>query len=239
MAEQNKNINLSALVSEHIADEQYAIEKRCWVELHGMLADFTGFAGLRLGAPPTPPQPKLPNKLFKILARYAGDLFRCESKYYPKSDRLEYWLSELVIKIERRVMDSIGLIEKQSFGTLAYHATRDEMRAAVQSSLLKQCEAIVKQGRFPAVREPSASIDRTITEAEIQQKERIQFVHSTAHRLEALLKESQMTNEEVAGAIGISVRSLYRHLNGGAIRKANRKAYGDLLSQKLGRKVTL
>ena len=204
---------------EEIKVDQYAVHQSCWADLQPLcvnrLADV--FASLN-GKLSKPPMPKQPIKLLNLLKGYALFLFRREEKHYPDSAELALWRSSLAETIEDMVMDNVAKIES-GMRSLQFHASLDQMRESVREALAYELG--------------------DLSHKESQQKERLQLEQSTAHRLEVLIEESRMKNEEVAAAIGISVRSLYRHLDGGTIRKANQQAYVDFLSQKLGRKVTL
>src|SRR5450759_4632565 len=80
-----------------------------------------------------PPLPKQPVRLFRILGEYACALFNTEAGKYPISDELESWLRGLAERVEVRAVNAA--LQDSLWGTLTYHATREEMRAAVHKVL--------------------------------------------------------------------------------------------------------
>lgn len=64
-------------------------------------------------------------------------------------------------------------------------------------------------------------------------------VSPLANQLRVLRDESNLTTDQIAERIGIDPRNVYRHLKGVIPRPSQMKAYEELFTETLGRKITL
>jgi len=78
------------------------------------------------------PPPKRPVALCRTLGSYACALFDVEAKKYPEHLRLERWFTSLTYRVEENVMKRVT---RRTLANLSYHATGDQMRAAIREAL--------------------------------------------------------------------------------------------------------
>jgi hypothetical protein len=92
---------------------------------------------------PTPDMPPQPLMLFGIVKRYAIALFACEDSRYPQTEELPSWRDALAIRTEKSVEEGIRRFEKSS-RSLRFHASLDEMTAAVRVGLAEHVDKLAK-----------------------------------------------------------------------------------------------
>jgi len=220
-----------------IALAQYEVDQKYWAELQPLRVSSLALLNADLKGQPLPP--KRPIQLLKILREYAGALFDVEATKYPPGPELARWLLDLGKRIEARVINS----PQPHFGeTLTYHATAEEMEKAVHDSLKSHIEDfMVGFPRIPsplistdAARLPPTAVGQPVPPREAQRGETI------SEQIERLRNECRLAVEDLAEAIDLTPRSVYRHLSGGAHpRKRQLAAYEKVFSEKLKRQVHL
>jgi hypothetical protein len=126
---------LGAELYESIEREQYKIHKHYWDILHPLAVP------LHFASGPRPP--KQPIHVRRILGDYARELFDIEAATYPDDKRLSQWFAALALRIETIIFGKLSEITRSTglaFHSLDYHATKDEMRAAIRAALAKHIE---------------------------------------------------------------------------------------------------
>ena len=104
------------------------------------------------GTPPAPPQaprPRLPQKLFDILGRYAVALFDCQYRRYAEAER-HAWGSALVSRTFQTVVNKIAWLETETpSASLTYHASLDHIHGAIRKALLAHFQSLTRNVMAP------------------------------------------------------------------------------------------
>lgn len=228
---------LGADIYEAIALAQYEVDQKYWAELQPLRVSSLALLNADLKGQPLPPKQSL--HLLKILGEYAGALFDVEARKYPPGPELARWLLDLGERIEARVLESL---QPNFSGTLAYHATAEEMGKAVHNPIKSHIEdSTAGSPRIPpplmstgAVQLPQTAVGQPEPPGEVQRGATIR------EQIEMLRNECRFTVEDLAEAIRVSTRSVYRHLSGDADpRQRHLAAYEKVFSEKLKRQVHL
>lgn len=136
---------LGADVRERIRSARYEIDKTYWARLQSLVVLPEAYiANYTIGTPIPPTQPR---SLYRMLGKYACDLFDAESNAYPHDDKLEDWLWNLAEEIKETIKTTLW---SGHLGALTFHATHEQMEAAVSDSLQFHVQArIAKVSNTP------------------------------------------------------------------------------------------
>jgi DNA-binding transcriptional ArsR family regulator len=203
---------LDADVYEEIKVEQHEIDKRYLTELE--LLRVSPLTRLREDMSGLPPSPTRPLYLLRLLREYACARFDAEARRYPSGNELPQWLLNLGERIEARVSEFLragpGLR-----GSLDYHATLEEMKTAIHESLRSRIEDC-RLG-FRQILSSQILNDRiTSSPAGVGGSSETQRHGTVGEQIRKLSDECRLTVEELAEAIEVSPRTVYRHLAGDA-----------------------
>ena len=213
---------------EEIAECQGMVHKDYYAQLAKMKAgpDHKTMLGLLIAADatPTPPEPKLPIKLCKILTQYAISLFNCEvTRYDLKHPDLNHWIRDLIRRTETIVMESVNDIDKHgSLKKLTHHASYQHMRAAVKEGLKSKISGAPQ----PSFRQLLKVASGPIALAKnIQAKPNNAFSappKTISERLDDAVLKENISHEEQAVRIGIGRSTYFEVKKGGGGRKSKR-----------------
>jgi len=133
--------NLGLRVYTEIEAKQTEIDTKYWRQLRELQV-FIGADTLEFGfLNPQQPPPKLPMYVLSVLADYAVELFTVESNSYPRDPRLKNDLENLGMRVRRRVMDAVTLLESNGLNSLRYHNVKiSDMSAAIDEALRRPAE---------------------------------------------------------------------------------------------------
>lgn len=219
---------LTPYIREVILAEQFRIQESYWQELEPMCApEFMAAVvyqpgSLFKGGPRMPAQPLI---LFGVLGSFARDLFDAEVRHYDQSFLYDRTLYALATHIETFCTAKVNEMTTP-LKSLGHHATQDAMRTAVRTALTTHVMEILGRQQHPRPRKmPTGTIAASTPRANEISKTGL----SLQERLQALVDETNVTADDIATAVKLDVRSVYRHLAGGIIRKKNRKAYEAFL----------
>jgi hypothetical protein len=236
--EKNREPWLDPTILEEIETRRFSVHKRFWDELAPLrfLLDNSSldkFASLMPGdkSPPQPPMPKQPLRLCKILVRYADELFQMEYTFYYDAPDAAVWSSSLAARVEQLVVDNVDRI-----GDLTFHATHDQMRTAMREGLLEIYGALIAPLTPDPVPQSPAVIVIPEASPKVQMAEQIMALFKEV----GLVNESGLAVKDVATALGVRPKSVYRHIDGDAYpREGHLDAYEKFFSEALGRPITL
>ncbi len=187
-----------------------------------------------------PLPPKRPAHLSETLCAYACALFDVEAGRYPLEPTLSVWLQNLANRVEASVISRAfqpGILSGFHEGldaTLEHHAPKEQMREEVSKALQSNLQPYLLRHSAAALAETAiishpAKVSRDATADKPLSKQ-----------LAELCEECLWTVEELAEAIELSPRSVYRHLSEDATpRKRQLAAYEKAFSTKLKRQVLL
>ena len=229
---------LDADVYEAISVEQHEVDRRYWTELQPLrVSSLTSFSEEIKGLPPPPPQPI---RLFKILEEYACALFDAEATKYPPSREHPCWLHDLGERIEARVINSL----RPNFsGTLTHHATAEEMAKAVHDSLIshvEDCISGIQRLPSPPISTGAVQLSPTANGQPVITSREAQRYKTIGEQIKKLCNDCLVSVEELADAIHVSPRSVYRHLSDSdRPSKRHWAAYEKYFTAKLQRPVRL
>lgn len=227
--------NLGLFAYEEIEAALHEIDKTFWQALSEMLQPISGvieFVTRMSGKGPLPP--KRPQKLCTTLYVYAQELFRKEASQYPQSPQLQHWLSKLAERIGERVMQTVYQLENNNrLQTLTYHGvSHDKMKETVDEALKS---ILASRSQHP--QQQSTCPEAQFTPKPIESERNKDDLPT---QLASLMNECHLTAEQVAVSLGVTPRSVFRHLSGEAKpRKNHLIAYEELFSKKLKREVRL
>jgi hypothetical protein len=133
--------NLGLRVYIEIEAKQAEIDTKYWRQLRELQV-FIGADTLEFGfLNPQQPPPKLPMYVLSVLADYAVELFTVEANRYPRDPRLKNDLENLGMRVRRRVMDAVTLLESNGLNSLRYHNVKiSDMSAAIDEALRRPAE---------------------------------------------------------------------------------------------------
>jgi hypothetical protein len=159
------------------------------------------------------------------LREYASAMFDCKAQQFkiiaPNETILREWLNQIAAAVQRNVI-------RETDGRFEYvRATIKQRKQIVAEVLKRRIEHWV--GSFRSDR--PAEYKQTD-----QQDRRESFL---GNQLKALCEEARLTVEQLAEAIGVEPRSVYRHFTGTPPRKRQIAEYEKVLSRKLHRLVRL
>jgi hypothetical protein len=193
-------------------------------------------------APDEPVPPQQPQHLLHEIEWYAERLFKVEADHYEqfRSD-IQYggWLAALANRVRVRVLNNLDTLESGVPGTmiLGYHGlTTPRIEEYLMLSLAQQ-RLQYEQGISPS--QQGAAVFSSSSEVP-NQSESPSSAEPLAEQIKRLKDECDITVEEIAEALGVVPRSIWKHLSGTTVpRREHLTAYERLFTDRLGRSVTL
>jgi DNA-binding transcriptional ArsR family regulator len=202
----------------------------------------------------TPVPPQAPEHLRNQIHWYATDLFKTEADQYEqfRSDvRYGGWLSNLSDRTRERVMKALDRLESSdplakmigvtgSRGLiLGYHGLTTQGVEEELRIMLLELRGQYERGTAPGQTSAADVLPPPQVQAEspkLSEPSR----ESLAEQIKRLKDECDITAEEIAEALGVVPRSIFKHLSGKAVpRRGHLVAYERLFTDRLGRSVTL
>ncbi len=196
---------------EQISVARYELHKRYWKEL-------ASFAYVP-NAPDEPPIPTQPKTFLKTLKRYALDLFECEYGRYSSAPKRHLWAGNLAERVERMVMENVSKLEANA-GSFNIQASNNEIHHSVHTAL----DVYVSSLALPEA--DRVSLATASEESANGEAGGLSF----ADALSELKRKTGMTDPQIAVAVNLTVRSVYKHRAGGRIRATNQAAYRALFA---------
>jgi hypothetical protein len=173
--------------------------------------------------------------LLSRIQNYAAKLFLREADQYEqfrKNQNYAPWLGKLEERVIARVLRTIAAIEQANKpATLTYHELSDEeIMQGLGQTLFEIRSRYVWREIGPNVAPPIPPAGSDAAEAKL----------STGEQIIQLLAECGMTHDQMAEALDIDVRQIYRHCAGETTpRQSNVVGYQRVFSEKLGRSVRI
>jgi hypothetical protein len=195
-------------------------------------------------SPDSPVPPPTPEQLLSMIRWYASMVFGTEADQYGqfKEDRrYPAWLSHLA---DRTILRVLSAVEKLDGGDpeallLAYHGVEKNRIKQDLKAMLSEIRSQYELGIAPSQRKNVPSSIQTAEPPATPQPSLLQQ-ESVAEQLKRLQADCRLTAQEMADALRIDLRSIFRHLGGKALpRRRHLAAYERLFSDKLGKSVTL
>ena len=210
---------------------------------------------LFLVANPLSPRQRKPAQLKLALRSYASSLFDCEAKFYCKHAgeraKLQSWLEGLAACIEAEVAKEIASRTSGILTGYDFHCTAEERSAAIADALKERIDYWIKA----AEADPKVTTawewtgrGKPISLAQMRTTElpaaspiaQGAEAATLAAQIDRLRVECRWTVEKLAEKIGVSPRSVQRHLSGGAAPYSRHiAAYEHEFSKQLRRKVVI
>ncbi len=212
-----------------------------------------GVAAMMSGSIPTPQPPPQPIRLSKILCNYAIALFNCEWSYHPKNALVtaaDY--GDIAKRTENLVEQNVKEFERKSFRSLQFHGSLNLHMEKVRGALSEHVRSLTVVSVNATSPTEVAMITAGLADSNVSgpapEKHQLQLpppqqqeprLFSAVHEhLQALLDESGIDVQTAAKALGVTPKSIYRHLNGTAHpRRAHLSKYEDLFTRTCGRDV--
>lgn len=154
---------LSPSDNKSIESAQIRIDEHYWKRLVNLQVSASTAGVVHLSFPdlkPKPPEPKRPNALRSVIARYAYNLFVVEAARYPTDNHLEHFLTELGNRTTERVVHNIISIEEAGQApfrraSLEYHGLSLEHMREIAN---EEIESLIN-GRLEQIRPPLTPAD--------------------------------------------------------------------------------
>ena len=226
---------LDLLTIEEIEQAAYKIDEKYWPLI-------LEFRHARFYPPSVPVPPRRPSQLLKTFQSYAQELFNAEAaKYKPfrLDGRFPTWLARLSDRIAVHLQKVwVQLEESDPKSTLLAHGVSNlSMDGSVRDALWDRLNYF--RSKDSGHQEPPPAPDQTANQTE--SAENSKPIHeSMADQLKRLQAECNLTAQELADAVGVDLRSIFRHLSGQALpRRTHLATYSKLFSEKLGKTVIL
>jgi hypothetical protein len=226
---------LDSYTCEKIDSELHKFDELYWPKITAMRVK-------NYYPPDDPVPPPQPDHLLHEIEWYAERLFKVEADYYEQfRNELSYggWLSCLAARITKRVMKNLKTLESGVSGTMivGYHGLAmphiEELLMLKLNEQRRQYEQGVSDSqRGAAVFSSSSEVPN--------QAENPKSTESLAEQIKRLKEECDITAEEIAEALGVVPRSIFKHLAGDTVpRRGHIAGYERLFTDRLGRSVTL
>jgi hypothetical protein len=225
---------LDSYTCEKIDSELHKFDELYWPKI-------TAFRVKIYYAPDEPVPPQRPQHLLHEIEWYAERLFKVEADYYERlrSD-IQYglWLDGLANRVRARVLKNLETLESSVPNTsiLGYHGlTKPRIEEYLMLMLTKYRlqyeQGISDSQRGAATFSSSAQVPN--------QSGSPKAAEPLAEQIKQLKDECDITAEEIAGALGVVPRSIWKHLAGTTLpRRGHLAAYERLFTERLGRLVT-
>ena len=214
-------VGFTEAVLEEINEDQYKIDHEYWPEITAMQAPQMGGGPDSRGTPPGPPQaprPKLPQKLFRILGRYAAASFECHYRRYTEAEK-QTWGPALVNLTFQTVVNKIDWLERETpSASLTYHASLGHIRGAIRKALLAHFRSLPRPGVKIALSPPEAPAESSVAEPTVRREakpEKAGKVEHAARRQQFMapfLKKETLSS--IATGSELTHSSLHRWHNG-------------------------
>jgi hypothetical protein len=224
---------LDPIIKEQIDQKLYEIDQRYWRLIRNFrIPKFIPIS--------SPVPPRRPAHFRFCLISYAQALFETEVPYYePFRSNRNYpiWLSWLEGRISKRVQNAVEIAEREdAAATLGHHGiSLPEIPEILRNRLGELTGKYIQQDAGPHPQTVPTAQPETVTAPG-----ETPAIESLPDQLNRLMDECAMTREEVADALDVDVRQVYRHCAGETIpRRTNLLAYQRLFSERLGRAVTV
>jgi DNA-binding XRE family transcriptional regulator len=226
---------LDPITYEQIRELLYKVDQRLWP----MIADFRVPRFIPLS---TPVPPQRPLQLIRNLQSYASMLFKTEADQYEQfrdDGRYPAWLRGLGERVLARVLEAFERIEQGDANfTLSYHGIAHPTMISELRKILGDL-VYLYTWKDSAERTPAESFAPNPTLA-VGKEEASDNGEPIAAQIKRLQAECDITAADMAEALEVDERSIYRHLAGKAKpRRKQIKAYEKLFSKLLQRSVTL
>ena len=236
---------------EEITVAQYHIHQEFWKEF-GLVAYplLLNLAGGLIGNAPVPQMPRQPFRVTEIVVRYALELFRCEYDRIPKRPSPEPHYADIAARIENLAAENIREFEKKGLFSLAYHCHINDLIKSVRMALNQHIESLpvvfVEDANSPTgyfgIRVDRPNQSRQIAPpipSDPSPSSLPEPIVSTKEQLRHLFSQSGMKPKIAAKALGVTVRSINRHLSGTVPRQSHIDSYEKLFTEAIGRPVRI
>lgn len=181
-----------------------------------------------------PPPPRRLGQLTIILQSYAEALFRAEAIHYPDDPRLKEWLVHLASRTIKRMIQRIHELEAagKPRQSLVYHGLQ---QSHMQPIILEALWTVIRDWPKPVYEDTRIKKEEPAVVAPSNPS-----TESLSKQIDDLREEARLTVEDLAEALDVAPRSIYRHLSGKTEpRKRQIAAYEKLFSARLNRVVRL
>ena len=179
----------------------------------------------------SPPTPKRPQALRRVLYHYAASLFESEATFYPHdSDDLAHWLGKLRRRIIERTLQTVTEVEASGRirnVSLNHHGvTESDMRLTIETALLEQTEARLVAAMTDRVKtrlaNAAAPADAGATLKEGKPKRISTTIHcpKAARKMEDYIVKKGLDQTKFAIRAGTTDRTLRRFRKTGRIKRA-------------------
>ena len=188
---------------------------------------------------PSPVPPQQPLHVLGTVSAYASQLFYVEAREYSRDPQLGHWLEKLAERIKERVLRAVDKIDASPTAKrLSYHGvTTAQMRETIDAALQLAIEKQLRQAAAPDSQ--TRTKEQVIRTQSATMPSEIAADQPISKQIAELCDECRWTVEELAEAVELSPRSVYRHLSEDAApRKRQLAAYEKAFSTKLKRQVT-
>jgi hypothetical protein len=186
---------------------------------------------------PVPPPAR--QHLLNEILRYANALFRAEADEYEEfqSDgRYPAWLSRLSDRMVARIKTTLDRLDDSDPDALLliYHGLQWPHIEKELRMLLWEIAKQYEQGNVQPI-----AVEAALSQSGLKQQDTTP-TETLAAQIKRLQNECEFTAEEMAEALKVEPRSIYKHLAGQTVpRRNHRAAYEKLFSERLKRSVTL
>jgi hypothetical protein len=194
--------------------------------------------------PDTPVPSPAPEILLGAIRCYATMLFGTEADQYDQfrpDGRYPAWLLRLAERTIAHVWSAVAKLEgwNQDEMLLGYHGLTKEKIEQDLKTVLWGIAAQYEQGIAPSQRKAAAGPAPPPAQPEPEAAKTSIPQESVADQLKRLKVECRLTAREMADALKVNLRSVFRNLNGAMPRATQIAAYEKLFSDRLGRTITL
>jgi DNA-binding transcriptional ArsR family regulator len=225
---------LAPYICEKIDAELHKFDELYWPKI-------TAFRVKMYYAPDEPVPPQRPQHLLHEIEWYAERLFKAEADYYEqlRSD-IQYgsWLDGLANRVRARVLKNLDTLESSVSGTmiLGYHGLtkpriEEHLMLTLSKYRLQYEQGIADSQRGAATSHHLLNVPNQSGSPKASEP--------LAEQIKRLKDECDITAEEIAEALGVVPRSIWKHLAGTTVpRRGHLVAYERLFTERLGRSVT-
>jgi hypothetical protein len=228
---------LTPLACEAIDQLLYRVDERHWPTITAMRVK-------KYYPPDSPVPPPAPKQLLGAFRWYSSMVFGTEADQYDqfrKDGHYSTWLSSLAERTIARVLSAIKKLDESDPEALllAYHGICNDEIEQDLKTMLGEIRSQYEQGIAPSQRKNVLSFTPTAGPPEAPQPSAPQQ-ESVAEQLKRLQADCDLTAQEMADALRVDPRSIFRHLAGETRpRRTHLAAYEKLFSERLGKPITL
>jgi hypothetical protein len=181
-----------------------------------------------------PVPPSTPQYLLTQITWYASRLFKEEADQYDSfrsDEQYAHWLLRLIERVIARVLVAVERVEGGDSNTLimGYHGLgQQEIDKALRETLVEIAESYARGGNGPLKHS-----DPTPQQPEMKQAD---DGNSLGSQIKSLRLECDLSVEELATAIEVEPRTVYKHLSDRVVPRRERvTAYEKLFSKALAK----